>query len=482
MTLKLTPEVASAHKNLRDLCERFETSVDEFCASPLQSLRTQDFYESECVSIAGECVDALSKFQSARSYEVTVYERRVAAAENALREQKRELEENATQRAKTYENVVAAANNALRQEKQKWETDAVQRATVYERAVAVVESTFHLQKREREENADRNIRDIEYECQRLGVQVHISRTEGETTTNASSKIPYKLALQDLEAINKKDELNKKEDDDSGGCLAILLFNPFTICIYILGGFVFFGHRAGETVLGRSITFGQYFQPVWETAGLFLGVPSIIFVLYKIISVLYNKWNRNRKSNALKTLRDAAKAERDIICKEMERAVAEASAARDQKVKEAQERKEREDKDAAKTEANTIREASAARDQKVKEAQERKEREDKDAAKTEANTIWEASAARDQKVKEARSIKDSVLAYILQEHQSYDLRLCQCLDKLQSFLDPWATEKTVDVRNKIQFQNLNQNDEQIAPHLTRIGSVGVWELIENKEGK
>ena len=421
MTVNVTPEVASAHRNLEELCEKFEISVNEFCASPLQSLCTQDFYECECVPIAVECVDALSKFQSASLYETITYEVEVAAAENALREQKRELEENATQRAKTYENVVAAANNVLCQEKQKLETDAVQRATVYELAVAVAESTFHRQKREREENADRNIRNIEYECQRLGVRVHISRTEGETTTNASSKISYKLALQDLEAINelnkKRDELNKKKD---GGCLAILLFNPFTICIYILGGLAFFGHKASEE---RATTFGEAFQPVWETGGLFLGVPLIIFVLYKIIPVLYNKWNRNKKSNALKTLRDAAKAARDIICKEMERAVAEASAARDQKVKEAQERKEREDKDAAKTEANTIREASAARDQKVKEAQERKEREDKDAAKTEANTIREASAARDQKVKEARSIKDSVLAYILQEHQSYDLRLC-----------------------------------------------------------
>ena len=44
MTVKLTQEAKTAHKNLQDLCEKFETSVHEFCASPLQSIRTKNFY------------------------------------------------------------------------------------------------------------------------------------------------------------------------------------------------------------------------------------------------------------------------------------------------------------------------------------------------------------------------------------------------------------------------------------------------------
>lgn len=65
MAVNVTPEVVSAHKNLEEVCKRLETSVDKFCASPLQSLCTQDFYESECVPIAVECVNALFKFQTA---------------------------------------------------------------------------------------------------------------------------------------------------------------------------------------------------------------------------------------------------------------------------------------------------------------------------------------------------------------------------------------------------------------------------------
>lgn len=183
MTIQITSEVASAHRNLEKLCEKFEASVEELCDRTPQSIHSQEFYECECVPIAVECVDALSKLQSACSYESQRMKAEIAAADDALREQKRELEKNAVQRAKTYENAVAAANNALRKTKQKLEKEAAQRAKVYERAVAEAESTFHQQKRELAENADRNIRDIEHKCQQLGVD--ISLTEGETTPNAS---------------------------------------------------------------------------------------------------------------------------------------------------------------------------------------------------------------------------------------------------------------------------------------------------------
>ena len=50
-----------------------------------------------------------------------MYENSVAEADNTLRDQKRELEENAAQRARTYENAVAEAENTLRKTTQKLE-------------------------------------------------------------------------------------------------------------------------------------------------------------------------------------------------------------------------------------------------------------------------------------------------------------------------------------------------------------------------
>ena len=136
MDVKLTPEVTAAHKNLRDPCERFENAVDELCASSLQSIPPHEFYESECVPIAVECVDALSTFESARSYEVTAYERTIAKADDILRQQKRELEKNAAQRAKVYESEIAEAGNILRQQKRKLEENAAQSIKTCENAIA----------------------------------------------------------------------------------------------------------------------------------------------------------------------------------------------------------------------------------------------------------------------------------------------------------------------------------------------------------
>lgn len=119
MPVNVTPEVASAHKNLRDLCEKFETSVGEFCASPLEALCTQDFYESECILIAAACVDALSTLQSAQSYEVTAYENAIAEAETHFSRQKLELEEAAARRIAVYDAEIAATDREFRQQKRK---------------------------------------------------------------------------------------------------------------------------------------------------------------------------------------------------------------------------------------------------------------------------------------------------------------------------------------------------------------------------
>ena len=155
MNVKLTPEVTAAHRNLSDLCEKFEVSVDEFCASPPQSLRTQDFYESECVPIAVECKDALSKFQSAYSD----YENEIAEADEVLHQQKHRFEENAAKRRKNYDIAVAEADETLHQQKRRFEENAAKRRKNYDIAVAEADETLHQQKkRSRIQSKSKNTR------------------------------------------------------------------------------------------------------------------------------------------------------------------------------------------------------------------------------------------------------------------------------------------------------------------------------------
>ena len=80
---------------------------------------------------------------------------------------------------------------------------------------------------------------------------------------------------------------------------------------------------------------------------------------------------------------------------------------------------------------------------------------------------------DEVTSSARSKKDQAVAYIDREYQDFNMRLCQCLDKLQAFVDAWTTENAnvTSVLDEIDVQNLGKNNERIAPHLTRVGTVG-----------
>lgn len=352
MTVNVTPEVASAHKNLKELCQKFETSVDEFCASPLQSLRTKDFYESECVPIAVECVDALSKFQSARSYEVTAYEQRVAEADNILSRRKLELEEAAAQRTEAYHAEVAA-----------------------------VEREFSQQRNQLEENKDTRISGLDQKSDWIDKDAYFRRAK----------------------------------------MGII---PSIILYWIVGGTSGF-HDSGSDVFFVGIVFG-------------------LFIPYIVAGLVYLE-----KSGAIK---------------KSEQRYTEASKAIE-----------------AETD-NLIARASAERDKKIDEISAKK-----DKAYTEAKEIYDeavvsASAEHAQQINTARSKKDQAMAYIEQEYQVFDTRLCQCLDKFQTLADTWTTENA-DMKSPLdenRIQSLTANDHRNGSHVTQIGSISIWDLSERQE--
>ena len=464
MNINVTPEVTSAHRNLEELCKKFETSVDEFCALPPQSIRPHEFYECECVQIAAECADALSELQSACSYEVTAYENAVAEVDNMLRQQKRRFEENAAQRTKTYEDTVAEAEKALRQQRRRFEENVVQRTKTYEDAVAEADETYHELKSELESDTYQIIQDIEQEIQQVGVDISLSGEK--TAVKETSKIPYNLALERVNRVLESERGSSNiafyQLKEWGPLISSLIF-----LFWPIGGCAFWGYKISRPGAGYSgSNFTVLIQSFKETFSLLVIVPMIVLIMYSL-------WKRNRKPMALRVLRSAAVAERDFHLEDLEKTVADLSAERDQKVKDARSRKETEDKQAA--EAETVAIPSAERDMnaKIKDARERKEKEDKQAAEAEA----EEKAERDKKVEKARSRRDSAIAYIAQEHQAHDSRLCQRLDQFRLLVETWTTENAdvTSILNENRVQNFSDDGEQIVSCLTRVGTVDLWNL-------
>ena len=515
MAVNVTPEVASAHKNLRNLCEKFETSVDEFCASPLQSIRPHEFYECECVPMAAACADALSKLESACSHEVTrcesaaaeandtfreqkrkleesaaqrkiIYEGALTEANDTLREQKRKLEESAAQRKIIYEGALTEADNTLREQKRKLEESAAQRTKTYESAVAEANETYRQVKSELESDADQTIQHIEHEVWQVDVDFTFSQEK--TTVKSNSKIPYSQALERVNHVLEEHEsffdyVKAVVLPLLGGCL--FLFWP-------IGGCALWGYR-------ESRQYTEEFSVLIES---FKDTFLLIVIVPMILVIMLSLWRHNRKPRALRALRSAAVAERNIILDNMEKAIANASAERDRKVKDAHARKEEEEKQAAEVEAIVIASAERDKNAKVKDARARKEREERQAAETEAMALASrnkkveeahskrerekcqaaeteamALASRDKKVDDARSKRDRAIAYIHKEYQVFDTRLCQCLNKFQSLVDTWIAENfdVTSVLGENRVQNLSQNGDRIGSHLTRVGTVGIWNL-------
>ena len=65
------------------------------------------------------------------------------------------------------------------------------------------------------------------------------------------------------------------------------------------------------------------------------------------------------------------------------------------------------------------------------------------------------------------------------YKAFDIRLCACLDKFQLSVDTWLTENAdvTSVLNKNRLQNLSGDSEQIEACLTRVGTLGIWDLSE-----
>ena len=455
MNTKITPEVASAHRNLEELCEKFEASIAKLSASP-QSLRPHEFYQCECVPIAAVCVEALSTLQSAQSYEVTACENAIAEADNTLRQQKRKLEESMAQIKVTYENAVTKSQNELRQQKHRFEEGAVQRERTYKDAVAEADETFNQRKRDLEQNANQKIKDIEYDLRQ--VRVNFTFSQEKVTVPNPSKIPYNLALERFNRVLDQDSNNSFSErvKNLGN-----LFLSFLLLFWPIGSCALWGYREKQNYTGMG--------PIQSCKEAFL--PIVIVPM--IIAIIFSLWKHNKKPRALQILKSAAQAECDIIWREMEKPIANASTERDRKIKEARSRKETEDKQAAEVEAVAIPSVERDKNTQIKEAQTKKEREEQQATEAEAKTL----TARDKKVEEARSRRDSAITYIQQEYQAFDTRLCQYLDKFQAVVGTWTAGNAhvTTILDNNRVQNLNANDERIGSYLTRIGTVNIWNL-------
>ena len=129
--------------------------------------------------------------------------------------------------------------------------------------------------------------------------------------------------------------------------------------------------------------------------------------------------------------------------------------------------------------NLIASASAARDKKIEELGAKRDKENAEAMEADDAAVASASAERTQHINTARSKKDQAMAYIEKEYQVFDTRLCQCLDKLQSFVDTWTAKnvRVTSILGENWVQKFSENSERIASCLTRVGNISLWNLIE-----
>ena len=189
MTVNVTPEVAFAHKNLQELCEKFETSIEELCARLPRALPPGEFYQCDCASIAAECAETLFIFPTVYSYEFTAYEKEVAEVNNELRQQKRELEENAPQKIKAYEDAVTEADNKLYQQKREFQENAAQKTKAYEDAVTEADNKLYQQKWHLQKTAIQRIRTVQSE---VGKFLDVAKTVGVSLADCTSIDPTEL--------------------------------------------------------------------------------------------------------------------------------------------------------------------------------------------------------------------------------------------------------------------------------------------------
>ena len=453
MKADVTPEVAAAHRKLEEVCKRFETSVDKFRDSPLQSLRTQDFYESECVPTAVECVDALSKFESARSYEITAYEWTVAEADDKLQQQKRDLEKNVEQRTKVYESEIAEADSTLRQQKRKLEENASQSIKTYEGAIAEEKDTLRQQKRKLEENASQSIKTY----------------EGAIAEDDDTLLQQKRELEeDTTSKIRGVESEVEQFSDVAKYVGLSLSLTETA-------------RKSESKISyhKALNAAKNFctPPIsWK----YFKKKRITETLQTLQSAAIEECNSIQKANQNEVKKVLAAYDEKVAAlqawKEKEdiqaaKSAAKALAAHDKKVEDIQAWKEKEDIQAAKSAAKAL----AAHDKKVEDIQAWKEKEEKQARRSAADAL----AAYNKETEEARLKKNQAIVDIQQEHQAFDTRLCQCIDRFQLVVDTWVTENpnATSVLNKDRLQDLNRNSEEIGSCLTLVGTVGIWDLSD-----
>ena len=349
MTIQITPEVAAARKNLEKLCGKFENSINELCAQSPQVICPNEFYEHESVSIAAECVEALSKLQSASSHEGTAYERAVTKADEAFSRQKSELEEDAQEMALSHDQEVAAVEREFSQQRNQLEKDK---------------------------------------------------------------------YTQISGLDRKSDWIDKDAYFRWAKIGII---PSIILYWILGGASGF-HDSGWDVFLVGIFFGLFIPYI---------VAGVCYLLKKSAIVE----SERRFTVASKAIED----ETD----------------------------------------NLIANASAARDKKIKELGAKRDKENAEAMAVYDEAVANASANRTQAINTACSKKDQAMAYIAKEYQVFDTRLCQDLDKLQSFVDTW-TEKNVRVTSILDenwVQKFSENSERIASSRTRVGNINFWNSIE-----
>ena len=309
---------------------------------------------------------------------------------------------------KAYEAEVIKADIALSQQKSRYDAD-----------VAKADEVLSQQKSRLENNAVRDI--VEVQQQVLSYQSEARKVDvrlGVKNINAKKFVKNGTTIERIDS-----EISFSEVSDSIlragkapdlGNYAVVFF-AFAVSFFWIG--IHFDSLAGA-------------------------LAFVFVVLISTLTIFFLK--KRRLANALRQLDSVAIAKYSLIRKEMQSAVARASAECDNQVANAVSRRDQ---------------AVAERDNQVADAVSRRD---------------QAVAERDNQVANAVSRRDQAVAYIEEEYQSFDARLCLCMDKFQQLLDTWTTANAdvVSLLDENRVQTVSENGDRIGPRLTRVGTAGI----------
>lgn len=372
------------------------------------------------VSVDELCTSSVHEFRSHAFYECESVEIAAACADALLKFPDVFFYEEVI-----YENAVADAEKTLHQQKSELAETQAQKVRTHDLKVTNVKRSLSLQIQRLKDTAVQSMKTVQSKVEECS---EIATTVGFDLSSFTDIYPTEYMERNTTSSDSKVPFRRALADAKKSTAA-----PGLYWLFFFAGSAITGFFAKIAVLALSVDSAIFEVPL-------VACIMVACIPFAILTIIFYSRKKKKVMKTLETLLIAAEKECAIIRREMQEAVEQASAAHDEKV-------------------NKLLSSSERDDQSNRAAAER------------------LSAAWAKKIGDAKAKKDQASAYIQQEFQTFDMRLCRCLDKFQALVDTWTTENayTTSILDENRVQNLSKKAAQNGSTMTRIGTVSIWDF-------